>query len=283
MAKPTYKQLPVIRRLGDRMCGPILDFSRTHAGAASVASSAVSELLDRIATEFSVDRERLEPMVAMHAGLPATPELTSTMVHTLKSWVPALKAGYRYDASRGKEFSKVPHTLYVLDPEFDPEQGRWSMSLNVVRGPVAGSILKLSVTHRMACSMVVYAIGVRKAYSLDRPRPYDLHGMRLLASLKPLGPTLGIERMMRCPAIQIHNQKYADRLSTCIHGRYTCVCFDCGAGERECGMARHAEPLSVGKCRCCGGNDRKTTVKGVCVGCLKQMMEMGVEPMVSSS
>jgi len=248
-----------------------------------VSEGAISDLLDSVASEFRLTRSKLEPMVTMYAGLPATPELVSTLAHTLSSWVPSLKAGYSYDAARGKAFGRIPHTLLVQNPEFDPERGRWSLGLKVLRGPVSGSTLQLSVTHRMACSMVVYAVGVRKAYSLDRPRPYDLHGMRLLASLRPLGMTMGVDKLMKCPATQRYNRMYADRFSTCVLGRHACVCFDCGAGESDCEMARHVDALTLGICRCCGGESRRTTTKGVCVGCLRQMMEMGVEPMVSSS
>lgn len=271
MPAADFKPLPGVPRLRERVLALLAD----HLGAVgdgNIGDAVVDRLAGAADAAFGLPPGGSAPLLSGIRGVPASPEASMTAESMLTRWVPALRAGHRYRGDGAAEH--IPHTVLVTDPAAAPDTGRWHLRLSFLDGPLAGTRSDLAVGHRMACMLVVRAFGPRLAYSLDRPRPYDLHGTKLLIYPTRVGAAMGIRQSLTCAALKRANKALRGRFGTCPAGRFDTVCFDCGAGEAQCPLARHTEPLSKADCACCGRN-LVSNNKGVCILCLDKAMRNG--------
>lgn len=271
-----YKPLPTLRKLDYRLLSVLVDANIGTGSGTGMSEAQLADLSRRIDLEFGLACGASLPLCMSMLGVPDSNGVVQVLRLQLSRWLPALRAGYKFGSGEAAK-AAVPHTIQVSEPLFDPDSGRWQLGASFTDGPLQGTVSDLLVSQQMACRMLANAIGVRAAYSLSRPRPYDLHGMVVLATPKQLPQTVGIDHLLPSAAIVRRNQVWKARLGKCQAGRFETGCFDCGAGERDCPMARHRQRLRKAACHYCG-HTRVSTEKGICIVCLDNMMKYGMPP-----
>lgn len=251
----------------------LCDIGRT-ASFLDIQAAALCRCLSRAT---GIGEDIWSDLVSKHVGLPADSILKRLLEHTVCGWLPALASGYLPCSMADAGYRDIPQTVLVGNGGPEPDSCRWNLSMLVEAGPDFGTELRVRLSERMAASVLRKAVGIRLVAACSRPRPYDLHRMRLAVGLtadQHGHPSLA--NVFECSGLRAANRRLMhEYVGKCPRNSEREMCFDCGASPDKCSRSRHTNMLEKGTCLTCGSGKYRLNLKGVCVACVQRYVTTG--------
>lgn len=270
----TVKPLPVIRNLESKLDFIFLKQFRSFPEGGNYSPDLLKQLSEEIGYTLGIDKDKIYQIAKEYIGLSHTNISMVALSKQICKWLPALKAGYAYAPDRST-IDTIPHTVLLQEPNFDSKTEQWRLTVTVLDGPLRSTVIQLLTNYHIACSMLRCAFGYRLLRTHGQMRPPDLHNAKILVHLRPRGDTLYISKLLSTPVAHQWNKALKGRFAPCAKQKYSILCFDCGAGEIECPLARHKNRLSEKECTICK-KVKPVYPSGVCVHCVQYFLSTGV-------
>jgi hypothetical protein len=233
-------------------------------------------LLRLLRLHTGIHEDVWRPIIVPYIGLPSDATLRDQIRLALEGWMPAILQGHRFCNADFPRFADIPHTVRIHNRGPDIVPGRWLYVLEVLTGPLLGHRVSLSVSERLAAVMMYRTVGVRIFRNCHRLRLYDLHGMLALIGFQRVNGNIILRKVYR-PSTAFTSNKALIRkyLGKC---RFDPLrnCLDCGRGPEECELSRHPHAPKTGSCVCCGKDQTRLNLKGICVACVQTALKTGV-------